>query len=170
MVDVNQAWTAETALQAGRELEDVGLLWIEEPIDAQDYAGQARLSRELRTPIAAGETLWGRQGFQQLLDAGGVDVIQLDLMRCGGITPLLGIAELVESYGLPISSHLFTEISAHLLGTTPGGQMAEHLPSWFDPLFDHAPRIVEGRLLPREDPGIGLRLAPAAVERWEVGR
>jgi len=170
MVDVNQAWDVDTALAAGAALEELELLWIEEPIDAQDHAGQARLASELRTPVAAGETLWGRRGFAQLLDAGGVDVVQLDLMRCGGITPFMQIAALVEAAGSPVTSHLFTPISAHLLAASTRPHMAEHLPAWFDPLFEQAPRIAGGLLLPSEDPGLGLTLSAAALERWEVSR
>jgi L-alanine-DL-glutamate epimerase-like enolase superfamily enzyme len=168
MVDVNQAWSIDTALAAGQALEELELLWIEEPTDAQDHAGQARLARELRTPVAAGETLWGRRGFEQLLEAGGVDVVQLDLMRCGGITPFLGIAALVEASRAPVTSHLFTPISAHLLAAVERPYMAEHLPSWFDPLFETPPLIVDGRLLPHPAPGLGLTLAPEALERWEL--
>jgi L-alanine-DL-glutamate epimerase-like enolase superfamily enzyme len=168
MIDVNQAWSIESALAAGKALEEVGLLWIEEPVDAQDLRGQACLARELRTPVAAGETLWGQRGFTQLLEAGGVDVVQLDLMRCGGITPFLDIAALVEASGSPVTSHLFTPISAHLLAATPRAHMAEHLPSWFDPLFEQGPRIVDGKLLPSEEPGLGMTLSAAALERWEV--
>jgi L-alanine-DL-glutamate epimerase-like enolase superfamily enzyme len=168
MIDVNQAWGVEESLAAGERLEELGLLWIEEPVDAQDMAGQARLARELRTPVAAGETLWGRRGFKQLLEAGGVDVAQLDLMRCGGITPFLSIAALVEASGAPVTSHLFTPISAHLMASLPRAYMAEHLPSWFDPLFLEPVRILEGSLLPSEEPGLGLTLDPAALERWEV--
>jgi L-alanine-DL-glutamate epimerase-like enolase superfamily enzyme len=168
MIDVNQAWSLNDALAAGKELEDLGLLWIEEPVDAQDMRGQARLAQELRTPVAAGETLWGRRGFTALLEAGGVDVVQLDLMRCGGITPFLEIAALVEASGPPVTSHLFTPISAQLLAATPRSYMAEHLPSWFDPLFEQGPRIVDGKLLPSEGPGLGLELSQAALERWEV--
>jgi L-alanine-DL-glutamate epimerase-like enolase superfamily enzyme len=168
MVDANQAWSVDVAIQVGQALEDVGLIWIEEPTDAQDHAGQARLARELRTPVAAGETLWGRRGFTQLLAAGGVDVVQLDLMRCGGITPFMAIVPLVEATRVPVTSHLFTPISAHLLAASSRPYMAEHLPSWFDPFFAQPPRIVDGTLLPTEGPGIGLELAATARERWEV--
>ncbi|HEX8714493.1 MAG TPA: mandelate racemase/muconate lactonizing enzyme family protein [Solirubrobacteraceae bacterium] len=168
MIDVNQAWSVDAALRAGRELDELGLLWIEEPVEAQDHRGHARLARELLTPIAAGETLWGRRGFAQLIEAGGVDVVQLDLMRCGGITGFLAIAPLVEAARSPISSHLFTQISAHLLAAVPQAYMAEHLPSWFDPLFESPPEIVDGRLLASREPGLGLRLSRSALERWEV--
>jgi L-alanine-DL-glutamate epimerase-like enolase superfamily enzyme len=104
------------------------------------------------------------------MDAGGVDVVQLDLMRCGGITPFLQIATLVEASGSPVTSHLFTPISAHLLAAIPRPHMAEHLPAWFDPLFEEAPRIIEGLLLPSEEPGLGLTLSSGALERWKVSR
>jgi mandelate racemase len=168
MIDANQAWSPDVALRACRELDDLGLLWIEEPLDAHDYRGQAELSRTLLTPVAAGETLWGRRDFERLLEAGGVDVLQLDLMRCGGITPFLSIAAMVETAGLPVTSHLFTPVSAHLLATLPGAYMAEHLPSWFDPLFEQEPVISDGLLGVGSDPGLGLTLSRDAVERWRL--
>lgn len=168
VIDVNQAWSLDTALHAGRALDDVGLLWIEEPIDAHDYSGQARLARELLTPVAAGETLWGNRELTCLLDAGGVDVLQLDLMRCGGITPFLSVLPRLEAGGLPVTSHLFTHISAHLLASAANAYMAEHLPSWFDPLFEQEPRIIGGRLLPSDEPGLGLTLSRDALARWEL--
>ena len=70
--------------------------------------------------------------------------------------------------GSPVTSHLFTPISAHLLAAVSRPHMAEHLPAWFDPIFEEAPRIVDGILLPSEGPGLGLTLSAAALERWEV--
>jgi L-alanine-DL-glutamate epimerase-like enolase superfamily enzyme len=166
MIDANQAWSTDDAIRAGEALEDLDLCWIEEPVDAQDFVGQAGVARALRTPVAAGETLWGRRDFELLLEAGGVDVVQLDLMRCGGITPWLSIAAMVEEAGASITSHLFTPISAHLLAPLRRAYMAEHLPSWFDPLFEEKPVIGDGRLHAGTAPGLGLTLSRSALERW----
>jgi mandelate racemase len=168
MVDVNQAWSVSTALRAGRELEAAELLWIEEPVEAQDHAGHARVAAELVTPIAAGETLWGRRGLQDLLDAGGVDVIQLDLMRCGGIGEFVALALLADVRRLPVTSHMFTPISAHLMASIGNAYMVEHLPGWFDPLFDERPIVVDGIVRPSEEPGLGLTLSEEAVAKWQV--
>jgi L-alanine-DL-glutamate epimerase-like enolase superfamily enzyme len=166
MIDANQAWSADVAMRVGEALEDLELLWIEEPVDAQDFAAQTGIAAALRTPVAAGETLWGRRDFERLLEAGGVDVVQLDLMRCGGITPWLSIAAMVEETGASITSHLFTPISAHLLAPLPRAYMAEHLPSWFDPLFEEEPVTGDGLLRAGAAPGLGLTLSRSALERW----
>jgi L-alanine-DL-glutamate epimerase-like enolase superfamily enzyme len=168
MVDVNQAWSVATALRAGRELESAELLWIEEPVEAQDIRGTVQVSRELRTPVAAGETLWARRGFQSLLEAGGSDVVQLDLMRCGGIAEFGAIATLAEARRLPIASHMFTGISAHLMAAAPNAYLIEHLPGWFDALFDELPDIRDGLVHPSSSPGLGLNLSNEAVSRWQV--
>jgi L-alanine-DL-glutamate epimerase-like enolase superfamily enzyme len=168
MVDVNQAWSVETSLRAGRELESADLTWIEEPVEAEDLTGSHRVADELLTPIAVGETVWGTRGFQRLLDEPAGDVIQLDLMRCGGITRFLAITAMVEARRLPVTSHLFTPISAHLMATTPAAYMVEHLPSWFDPLFEQGPLIEGGRIHPSRSPGLGLTIAEPLVSSWEV--
>lgn len=168
MVDVNQAWSVETALRAGRELEAAELLWIEEPVEAQDLRGTVQVSRQLRTPVAAGETLWARRGFQGLLEAGGPDVVQLDLMRCGGIAEFGAIATLAETHRLPIASHMFTGVSAHLMAAAPNAYLIEHLPGWFDDLFDEQPDIRGGLVHPSSAPGFGLTLSQDALARWQV--
>jgi mandelate racemase len=168
MVDVNQAWSVATALRAGNELEGAELLWIEEPVEAQDIRGTVQLSRELRTPVAAGETLWARRGFQSLLDAGGSDVVQLDLMRCGGIAEFGAIATLADALRLPVASHMFTGISAHLMAAAPNAYMIEHLPGWFDGLFEELPVIRDGLVHPSSGPGLGLTLSQDAVSKWQV--
>lgn len=168
MVDVNQAWSVDTCLKAGPELEAAELAWIEEPVDAQDLAGSRRVAGELATPVAVGETVWGHRGFQELLNAQAGDVIQLDLMRCGGVTEFLAIAEMVEACRLPITSHLFTPISAHLMAGIGGACMIEHLPAWFDPLFEEKPVVAKGVVSPSDGPGLGLTLDESAVALWEI--
>lgn len=168
MADVNQAWSVETCLRAGRELEAADLAWLEEPVNAQDLAGSRRVADALDTPVAVGETVWGRRGFQQLLDAEAGDVIQLDLMRCGGVTEFLAITALVETRRLPMTSHLFTPISAHLMAATNNAYMIEHLPAWFDPMLEEQPVIEGGKIRPTDSPGIGLTISQSAIARWEV--
>lgn len=168
MADVNQAWSVADVLRAGRELEGAELGWIEEPVEAQDHAGTARVAAELETPVAAGETLWCRRGFQPLFDAGGVDVVQLDLMRCGGIGEFIAIATEAETRRLPVASHMFTPISAHLMASLSNAYMVEHLPGWFDPLFDEQPLLRDGRVRPSDEPGLGLTVSAEALANWQV--
>ncbi|MHB1537678.1 MAG: mandelate racemase/muconate lactonizing enzyme family protein [Solirubrobacteraceae bacterium] len=170
MIDVNQAWSYEVARRAGGELEELGLLWIEEPLDAHDFDGQATLARELRTPIAAGETLWGVRELRRLVDSRAADVVQLDLMRCGGVTPFLAVAALVDASARALASHMFTPMCAHLLAVCEHAYLAEHLPSWFDALFDQQPQAIDGRLLPCAGPGFGLTISASTLERFGHAR
>src|SRR5665647_3929186 len=84
MVDANQAWTRIAAARACRALAPFDLGWVEEPLDADDITGLADLRTAVDVPIAAGETAYGLRGIGLLLSADAVDVIQPDLMRCGG--------------------------------------------------------------------------------------
>ena len=160
MVDVNQAWDVRTALKAAREFEELDLAWIEEPVDVHDLAGCAAVAAAVETPIAGGETVWGPNGLMDVLRAGAVDILQPDLMRCGGITGFLSIAQAADALGVPVISHLYTPISAHLMATTPRSDLVEYIPGWFDDLFTEAPAIDRGRITLDDSPGTGIVFAP----------
>ncbi|GAA1453003.1 mandelate racemase/muconate lactonizing enzyme family protein [Nesterenkonia lacusekhoensis] len=89
MVDANQQWDHSTALRMGRRLEEFDLVWIEEPLDAYDVEGHARLTRTLDTPIATGEMLASVAEHERLIDGGACDIIQPDAPRVGGITQFM---------------------------------------------------------------------------------
>lgn len=161
MVDANQAWTRSTALRACAALERHQLAWIEEPLNADDIEGMAQLRRRIGTPIAAGETGYGWRGMLQLLQAGAVDILQPDLMRCGGITPFLNVAALAEAFTVPVFPHLYAETVGALLGLFPAGATIEYFEGWFDHLFGPPP-IRDGFLASAAEPGLGLRLSERA--------
>ena len=163
MVDANQAWSRIQARRACDALSDLDLGWIEEPIDAEDIAGLAELRAAVDVPIAAGETAYGLRGIGQLLRQEAVDIIQPDLMRCGGITPMLSAVSLAAAHQTAVMPHLYTETSAHLMGLLSPGAMIEYLPGWFDHLFGPPP-IDHGFLEPRDSPGLGLDLDKERLE------
>lgn len=86
MVDANQQWDRPTAQRVGRALEELGLVWIKEPLDAYDAEGHAALVRSLDTAVATGEMLTSVAEHHALIEAGAVDVLQPDAPRIGGIT------------------------------------------------------------------------------------
>jgi L-alanine-DL-glutamate epimerase-like enolase superfamily enzyme len=161
MVDANQAWTRSRALRACAALEPYGLAWIEEPLSADDIEGLAELRSRIGAPIAAGETGYGWRGMLELLRAGAVDILQPDLMRCGGITPFLNVAALAEAFPVTVMPHLYAETVPGLLGLFPGGAMIEYFEGWFDHLFGPPP-IGAGLLAPAAEPGLGLILGERA--------
>jgi len=167
MVDANQAWTRIAAARACRALAPFDLGWVEEPLDADDITGLADLRTAVDVPIAAGETAYGLRGIGLLLSADAVDVIQPDLMRCGGITPLLAAINLATAHKKSVMPHLYTETNAHLMGVVPKGGMIEHLPGWFDHLYG-PPGIEQGALHPLNSPGLGVRLDREKLEPLTV--
>jgi mandelate racemase len=170
MLDVNQAWDVTTAIRAAQALEPLELRWLEEPVDAEDFEGLAAVRRKARIPIAAGETVYGVAPFDAMVRAGSVDVLQPDMMRCGGITGFLEIAALARAARLDVASHLFTEVSVHLMGLAGPGGLVEYLPGWFDHLFEGAPDTGSGVAAPPERPGLGIELSPTTLEQWEIAR
>jgi L-alanine-DL-glutamate epimerase-like enolase superfamily enzyme len=164
-VDMNWAWNVNKTIDIGRELGRFGLTWIEDPIPADDVGGLRQISRALETPICAGETYHEASQFRDLLDAQAVDVVMIDL-EVGGITQWLKMANLVQGYGVPLASHMCTEVSAHLVAAV-GGQTLEYIP-WAEPLFKELPPVEDGYVVLSERPGLGLELDLDAVKRFEA--
>ena len=168
MVDYNQALSVKEAMARGRALDsEGGIYWIEEPIRHDDYAGCAALARQLATPIQIGENFSLPTGMEQALAAGACDYVMPDLERIGGVTGWLRAAELARARGLPMSSHLFPEVSAHLLAATPTRHWLEYV-DWANVLLQEPLRIDEGLAIPSSRPGNGLAWNDDAVRRFRI--
>jgi mandelate racemase len=115
MVDWNQALDLGEALVRLHALDDEGLQWFEEPIAYDNYAGCAQLARELKTPIQIGENIYGPRSFYRAVQENAADLYMPDLMRIGGVTGFMRCAAIAGAAGIPLSSHLYPEFSAHLL-------------------------------------------------------
>ncbi|WP_433373846.1 mandelate racemase/muconate lactonizing enzyme family protein [Streptosporangium sp. CA-115845] len=127
MVDANQRWDLPRARRAIAALAEYGLHWVEEPLPADDVTGQARLRSCVEVPIAVGESAYSVYDFRDLLLAGACDVLQPNVVRVGGITPLLRIAELARTFGVPVYPHLLPEISGQLALVLPLPCMTEEV-------------------------------------------
>src|SRR5436189_3350015 len=144
MCDINQRWRVEQAIDIGRRVEDagVGLFWLEDVTTADDYAGLARVTAALSTPVAGGEYLWGIVPFRHMVEARSVDIPMIDQVRSGGITNWLKIAGMAEAFNLPVVSHGVPEIHVHLVGAVPNGLTVEYMPRLF-PLWQAVRAPVE---------------------------
>lgn len=161
MVDANQQWNRSTAIRVGRQLEEFGLTWIEEPLDAYDVEGHAALARELATPIATGEMLTSAVEHRALIKAGSVDFMQPDAPRVGGITPFLKIMALGEDAGIRMAPHFAMEIHLHLSAAYEIDPWVEHF-EWLEPLFNEKLEIRGGRMIIPARPGLGFSLSEQA--------
>ncbi|MGW7686752.1 mandelate racemase/muconate lactonizing enzyme family protein [Kribbella sp. NPDC054772] len=105
MVDANQAFGYAEALRRGRVYESMDCTWFEEPLPAGDTEGHVRLAEKLDLPIATGENRYGQAAFRDLIERGGVGVVQPDLRRAGGLTDCLEIGLMAAGFGVPYASH-----------------------------------------------------------------
>lgn len=167
LVDANQAWAESVAIRAGRHFQEQGVYWLEEPVYYADLEGCARVAAVLDMRVATGETSYGSASMKQHLDARAADVLMPDLQRMGGITDYLNAATLCAAYHQPVSSHLFTEASAHVLAAQPHAMMLEHM-EWWEALFENPLAVENGCVNLSDGPGLGLTVSAKALEKFKI--
>jgi mandelate racemase len=167
MVDYNQVLSVAEAISRARVLDEEGLYWIEEPTRADDFAGHARISREAKTHIQLGENWWGPHDMAKGLAAGASDLAMPDVIKIGGVTGWLRAVALAEAGGIPASSHLYPEVSAHLLAVTPTRDRLEHL-DVAGPVLKEPVRIEDGNAVIPTSPGTGVEWDEESVRRYLV--
>jgi galactonate dehydratase len=114
-IDLHARYDVPSACRIAWELEPFNLMWLEEPVPAENVDALVRVRAQTRTPICAGENLYLRWGFRELLEKGAVDVIEPDVPKCGGLAEAKKIANLAEMHYVPFAPHLVS---------TPLGTMA----------------------------------------------
>jgi mandelate racemase len=132
-----------------------------------DYAGSARLSQELSTPIQLGENFALPVSMNQALMEKACELVMSDLERIGGVTGWRQAAALASVYNVPMSSHLFPEVSAHLLAATPTSHWLEYV-DWMDAILVEPTRVVDGMYPVSQRPGNGLIWNDEAVNRYKM--
>ena len=167
MIDYNQVLTVDDALARGRSLDAENIYWLEEPIRHDDYAGAARLARELKVPIQIGENFSLPAGMAAALEQAKTDYVMPDLERIGGVTGWQQAAELAAVNRIKMSSHLFPEVSAHLLAATPTGHFLEYV-DWANVLLQEPLKIIDGHAIVTERPGNGIAWNEEAVDRYRI--
>jgi mandelate racemase len=165
MVDFNQALTFSDAMQYCPMLDGEGVYWIEEPIRHDDYRHSALIAQATRTPIQIGENFAGLPPMAAALAAAASDYVMPDLDRIGGVSGWQRAAGLAAAYNREVSSHLFPEVSAHLLTATPGRHWLEYV-DWAAPILQEPIRIVDGMAVIPNRPGNGMCWDEAAVARF----
>lgn len=165
MSDYNQALDPTEAIRRGHALDALGLTWIEEPVRADDHAGNARVAAALNTPVQIGENYWGPRDMARAVAAQASDYVMPDLERIGGVSGWLRAAAIADAAALPMSTHLFPEISAHLMCVTPTAHWLEYV-DWANPVLQTPLAIRNGCAILRDVPGNGMVWDEAAVTRY----
>ena len=165
-VDANGGYTRKSALRLSRPLRALGVTWFEEPVSSDDLDGLHELRDATDCDVAAGEYGYDLAYFARMCDARAVDVVQIDVTRCGGITEWVRVAALAAAHGLDVSGHCAQSLHAHVACAVPNVRHLEYFAvhARVDRLlFDGVPEPVGGRLTPDTDrPGHGLTLAERA--------
>jgi mandelate racemase len=164
MSDYNQCLTVPEATRRGHALDDEGLYWIEEPIRADNYSGNAAIARDLKTAVQIGENFWSSHDVHKALAANASDLIMPDAMKIGGATAWLRASALAQAAGVPISSHLFPEISAHLLAVAPTAHYLEYV-DWANPVLQEPLVIENGQAVIPDRPGHGMAWDEDAIAK-----
>lgn len=163
MCDYNQLNTLDEALRRCAMIDDLGLGWIEEPIRYDNFDGAADLKRRLKTPIQIGENFWGPRDLWRAVQLNACDYVMPDLMRIGGVTGWQRAAGLAGTIGMPVSSHLFPEVSAHLLRVTESAHWMEWT-DWSDEVLAEPFQIKDGMARIPDRPGAGIEWDEARVK------
>jgi L-alanine-DL-glutamate epimerase-like enolase superfamily enzyme len=167
MADANQKMTVPQAIRLGRILEEFHLIWLEEPVSADNHAGEAQVSAALDTPIASGESAYTSAGIHKMLEHRAADIVMPDLQRMGGPLEFIKAANLAAAYNIPVSSHLFSEMSIGLLAAIPNAIILEFMP-WFSAVYNEDIELDEQghAMIPLERPGWGFSLNMKMVEKY----
>ena len=166
MIDFNQSLDPAEALRRIARLAPYDLAWVEEPVPQENLLGHAEVRKGSPIPIQAGENWWFPRGFAEAIAVGASDLIMPDLMKVGGVSGWLRVAGQAEAASIPMSSHLFAEASAHMLGVTPTAHWLEVLDLAASILADPI-KINDGTLTAR-GPGLGLEWNETAVSKYLV--
>jgi L-alanine-DL-glutamate epimerase-like enolase superfamily enzyme len=173
-VDANGAYSRKLALAQAESFAEQGVCWFEEPVSSDDLAG-LRLLRDRAPPgmeIAAGEYGYDLPYFRRMLEAGAVDVLQIDATRAAGISGFMHAAALAAAFELEVSAHCAPSLHAHpccaIANVRPLEYFHDHARIEQE-LFDGAPAPAGGVLRPdRSRPGMGLEFKRADAERYSI--
>lgn len=166
MVDYNQALDPREAMRRGLGLQDEGVAWLEEPIRHDAYRDYAALSRKLDLPLQIGENFNGPEAMMDAILAEAAGLAMPDVSRIGGVTGWMQAAGIATARGIPLSSHLMPEISAHLLAASPTAHWLEYV-DWADCLLRQPLKVENGGVAVPARPGLGLEWDEDMIGRLE---
>jgi mandelate racemase len=155
MVDFNQGLQFGEALERCHAIDDLGIAWIEEPIVYDNLEGYARLTADLKTPVQIGENFYGPRALYTALQMKACDYVMPDFMRIGGVTGWQRAAAIAAAAGIPISTHLYPEVAAHVMRVSETAHWLEWQ-DWANPILQQRYEVKDGKLHIPDVPGVGL--------------
>lgn len=179
-VDMHGRYDLNTALAISKRVEPLNLLWLEEPIPAENVEAYRMVSQETSTPIAAGENIYLAYGFRRLLEIGGVDAVMPDMQKAGGLGEGQRIANLANLYYIPFAPHMVASFlgamaCAHVCVSVPNFLIMEwqsyfHTNPMYKEIvtFDEGDWVVDSFIKVSNKPGIGVDINEEAMKKYAV--
>ena len=172
-IDAHWAYTVVDILKVAQAFEDLNLLWLEDPIPAENIEAMQRVKNSTRTPICTGENFYTRHGFRELIHSQAADIVSPDIAKAGGLLESKRIAEMADMYYMPLAPHnicgpIGTYAMMHVCAAVPNFLALEfhHLDDQFwSNLIVEGPRIVDGHIEVPEKPGLGVTLNEDVVKQ-----
>lgn len=177
-VDMHGRYDLNTALAVSKRVEPLNLLWLEEPIPAENVEAYRLVSQETSTPIAAGENIYLAYGFRKLLEIGGVDAVMPDMQKCGGLGEGQRIANLANLYYIPFAPHMVASFlgamaCAHVCVSVPNFLIMEwqsyfHTNPMYKEIvsFDEGDWVKDSFVTVANHPGIGVDINEEAMKKY----
>jgi len=176
-VDMHGRYDAVTGMQVAKRFEPLNLMWLEEPIPAENVEAYLKITESTSTPICAGENIYLAYGFRRLLEIGGVDIIMPDLQKAGGLGEAQRIANLANLYYVPFAPHMVASYlgamsSCHVCASVPNFLILEwQIYFHTDPMFKEivtfdGPMVTDGFIKLSEKPGIGVEINEEGMKKY----
>ncbi len=177
--DMHGRYDAVTGMRVAKMLEPIGLMWLEEPIPAENIDAYKQITDSTSTPICAGENHYLAYGFREMLEIGAVNIIMPDLQKAGGLGEGLRIANLSNLYYVPFAPHMVASYlgamaSAHVCAAVPNFMILEwqiyfHKNPMFKEIVDFdGPMVENGFITVSDKPGVGVEINEEAMKKYAV--
>ncbi len=176
--DMHGRYDSITGEKVAKMLEPLNMMWLEEPIPAENTDAYKKITASTSTPICAGENHYLAYGFRPLLESGAVDIIMPDLQKCGGLGEGQRIANLANLYYVPFAPHMVASYlgamaCAHVCASVPNFMIMEwqiyfHKDPMFKEIVKFEGEMVEknGFIKVRDTPGIGVEINEEGMKKY----
>jgi gluconate/galactonate dehydratase len=169
--DCHWTFSANSAHRLAAAIEDYDVWWLEDPVPPENHDVQREVTQNTTVPITAGENVYRKHGYRQLLENQAVDIVAPDMPKVGGMRETKKIADLADMYYIPVALHnvsspVATMASAHVGAAIPNALAVEYHSyelGWWEDLVEETV-IENGYIQIPEKPGLGLTLDMDVVE------
>jgi galactonate dehydratase len=177
--DMHGRYDAVTGIRVAKMLEPLGMMWLEEPIPAENIDAYKQITESTTTPICAGENHYLAYGFREMLEEGAVNIIMPDLQKAGGLGEGARIANLANLYYVPFAPHMVASYlgamsSAHVCASVPNFMILEwqiyfHKNPMFNEIVDFdGPMVEDGFITVSDKPGVGVEINEEGMKKYAV--